>query len=129
MHLRDRNQHPVAAGVTQVEIILRRAEDRLGAQAEILSDAVHGVNDVIADAQVGQRDRNAFFDGAHLDAFGRSAEDLAIAEHAQAKARNAKPGFDRAVLDEHAAARARLRSQLRPRRNRSIVRETAALTM
>ena len=86
MHLRDGNEHPIAAGVAQIEIVLRRAQDRFGAQSEILPDAVHRVDDVVADAQVGQRDRHAFFDGAHFDALGRRAEDLAIAEHAQTQA-------------------------------------------
>ena len=87
MHLRHRHEHPIAAGVLQIEIVLRRAEDRLGAQPEVLPDAVHGVHDVVADSQIGQRDRHAFFDGAQLDALGRRAEDFAIAQHAQAQTR------------------------------------------
>ena len=128
MHLRDRHQHPIAAGIAQIEIILRRAENRFGAQAEVLADAVHRVHDIIADAQVGQRDRHAFLDGAHLNALGRRAEDLAIAQHAQPQARHPKAGFDRAVIDEDASARspadvdsarrARGRSCARPRRSR-----------
>ena len=62
MHLRDGHEHPIAAGVAQVEIILRRAENGLGAQTEVLADPVHRMHDVVADAQVGQRDGHAFFD-------------------------------------------------------------------
>ena len=94
VHLRDRHEHAIAAGVAQVEIVLRRAENRLGAQPEILADAVHGVHDVVADAQIGQRNRHAFLDGAHLDALGRRAEDLAVAQHAQAQVGQREAGFD-----------------------------------
>ena len=56
-----------------------RAENRFGAQSEILADAVHRVHHVVADSQIGQRDGHAFFDGAKLDALGRLTEYLAIA--------------------------------------------------
>jgi predicted ATPase len=56
---------------------------------------VHRVHDVVADAQVGQRDRHAFLDRAQLDALGRLAVDLAIAEHVQAQARESRTRFDR----------------------------------
>jgi hypothetical protein len=48
-----------------------------------LRDAVHGVHDVVADLEVGQRNRDAFLDGAQFDALGRLSEDLAVAEHMQ----------------------------------------------
>ena len=105
VHLRDGHQHAIAAGIAQVEIVLRRAQNRLGAQAEILADAVHRMHDVVADAQVGQRDGHAFLDGAHLNALGRRAEDLTIAEHAQPQSRHPIAGFDRPMIDENAAAR------------------------
>ena len=129
MHLRDRHEHPIAPGVTQIEIILSCAEDRFGTQTEILADAVHGVHDVIADAQIGERDRNAFLDGANLDALGRRAEDFAIAEHAQSQAGNPEARFDRAMIDEHAAASAASDPRCPQRATDRTVRETAALTM
>ena len=49
MHLGDGYEHAVAAGILQVEIVLRRAENRLGAQSQILTDTVHGVDYVVAD--------------------------------------------------------------------------------
>ena len=52
------------------------------------ADAVHRVHDVIADLEVGQRDRNAFLDRAQLDALGGLAEDLAVAEHVQVQRRD-----------------------------------------
>jgi len=83
---------------------LARAEDRLRAQAEILSDAVHGVHDVVADFEIGERDGDAFLDGAQLDAFGRLPVDLAVAEHVQAQAGNREARLDVALIDEHDAA-------------------------
>ena len=91
MHLRDRHEHAIGTRIREIEIILRRAQDRFGAQPDVLPDAVHRVHDVIADAQIGQRNRDALFDRAQFDAFGRCAEDLAIAEHAQTQIGNAKP--------------------------------------
>ena len=105
MHLVHRHEHAVRAGILQIEIIAGRAEDRLGAQPEVLPDAVDGVHDVIADAQVGQRDRHAFLDRAQLDAFGRLTEDLAVAEHVQPQAGDREARFERTRVDEHRAAR------------------------
>ena len=120
VHLRDRHEHAVRTGVGEIEIILRCAEDRFGAQAEILSDAVHRVHDVVADAQVGQCDRHAFFDCAKFDALGWSAEDLAIAEHAQAQIRDRKPGFNRTVIDRDAiVGNARCTQQIGGTRDRA----------
>ncbi len=104
MHLRHGHEHPVAAGVFEIEIVLRRAENRFGAQTEILADPVDGVHDVIADAQIGQRDRYAFLDGAHVHALGRGAVDFAVAEHAQAQAGNAESGVDAAGAHNRRAA-------------------------
>ena len=104
MHLVHRHQHAIGAGVLEVEVVAGRAEDRLGAQTEVLADAVHGMHDVIADPQIGQRDRDAFLDRAQLDAFGGLAEDLAIAQHAQTQSGNREAGFDRAGVDVDGAA-------------------------
>ena len=81
-----------------------RAQDRLGAQPEILTDPVDSVHDVVADLQVGERYRNALLDGAQFHAFGRLPVDLAIAEHVQAQSRDREPRFDVALIDEHHAA-------------------------
>ena len=82
------------------------AEDRLGAQAEILADPVHGVYDVIADLEVGEGDRNALFHRAELYALRRLPVDLAVAQHVQAQARNRESRLDVALIHEdHAAAR------------------------
>ena len=90
---------------------------------------MHRVHDVVADAQIGQRDRHAFLDGAHLDALGRRAEDLAVAEHAQAQRRNREAG-SRSIRDRRRCRRAR---GVRPRfRRRAACRwcaRRAELTM
>ena len=49
MHLRHGHEHAIVARVLQIEIVLRRAQDRLGAQSQVLPDAVHGVHDEVAD--------------------------------------------------------------------------------
>ena len=122
MHLRDRHQHAIGAGIAQIEIVLRRAQDRLGAQAEVLSDAVDRVDDVIADLKIGKRDGHAFFDGAHLDALGRCAEHLAIAQDAQAQSRHRESRLDRSVVDVDAVDAGRPQQF-------SAVRANAELTM
>ena len=99
VHLVHRDEHPVRGGVFEVEIVAGRAEDRLGAQAEILADPVHRVDDVVADPQVGQRDRDAFLDGAQFDALGGLAEDLAVTQHAQVQTRDREAVLDRALVD------------------------------
>ncbi len=116
VHLVHRHQHAIGAGVLEVEVVARRAEDRLGAQAEILPDPVHRVHDVVADPQIGQRDRDAFLDRAQLDALGRLPEDLAVAEHVQVQGRDREAGFDRALIDEDAAGARHHRDAVGPGR-------------
>ena len=81
-----------------------RAEDRLRAQAEILPDPVDRVNDVVADLEVGERDRHAFFHGAKFHALRGLAVDLAVAEHVESQTRNREARFDVALVDEDDAA-------------------------
>ena len=57
---------------------------------------MHGVHDVVADAQVRERHGDAFLDRAQLDAFGRQPEDLAIAQDVKPQRRHRESGFDRA---------------------------------
>jgi hypothetical protein len=87
----------------QVEIVLRGAQDRLGAQAQVPSDTVHGVDDKVADPQLGERNGNAFFDRPDLDAFCRRAEHFAIAEHTQTQMRQPKPRLDTSLIHPEAA--------------------------
>ncbi len=86
------------------KIVLRRAEDRLGPQPQILCDAVHCVHDVVADLEVGERNRDAFLDGAQFDAFRRLPEDLTVAEHVQPQSREREARLDVSLVDEHDAA-------------------------
>ena len=129
MHLRDGHQHPVAARIAQVEIVLRRAEDRLGAQAEILADAVHRVHDVIADAQVGQRDRDAFLDARILTRLG-GAPKISRSPSTRSVQAAGSRSPTRSTRDRRRRRRASARPGSIPAaRSRSIVRETPALTM
>ena len=109
VHLVHRHQHAVRAGVLEVEVVAPRAQDRLGAQAEILADAVHGVHHVVADLQVGQRDRDAFLDGAELDALGGLAEYLAVAQYVQVQRGDGEAALERALVDVDRAALAHQR--------------------
>src|SRR5580704_12653843 len=104
MHLRDRHQHAIASGIPQVEVILCRTEDGLGAQPEILTDPVDAMNDVVAHTKIGQRDGNAFLDGAYFDALGRGSKNFAVTQHAEVQLRNSEPRLDRSMIDEHASA-------------------------
>jgi hypothetical protein len=82
VHLRNRHEHAIAAGIAQVEIVLRGTQNRFRAQSQVLTDAMYRVHDVIADAQVGERNRNALLNRANFDALGWCAEDFAVTEHA-----------------------------------------------
>ncbi len=104
MHLRDGDQHAIGACIFEVQIVLRRAKYRFGAQTQILADPMHGVHDVIRDFEVRERNGNAFFDGAQLYAFGRLPVDFAIAQHAQSQLRSGEARFDAAVVNQHASA-------------------------
>src|SRR5579875_1797186 len=68
------------------------------------------MDDVIADLEIGQGDRDAFLDRTQLDAPRRLPEDLAIAQDAQADARDREAALDAPVVDvDEAAAQELLR--------------------
>jgi hypothetical protein len=66
---------------------------------EILTDAVHRVHDVVADLEVGQRDRDALLHRAQLHALGGRAEDLTVAQHAQPQPGDREARFQRTGVD------------------------------
>ena len=64
MHLGHGHEHAIVPRVLQIQVVLRRAQDGLGPQSQVLTDAVHGVHDEVADFQIPERDGDAFFDRA-----------------------------------------------------------------